>query len=207
MTDQESVRVVGIPGSLRDGSFTVRTVEIALEGARRAGAQTELVDLRDLDLPILDGGVEDEEHPPDVFRMREAVQAADGIVLGTPEYHGSYSGVLKNALDLMGFDEFEDKMIGLVGVSGGRMGANTAMNHLREVGRALHAWVVPTQAGVARAWKAFEEGELADEGLADRIRAVGAEVTRYAKLHNVQHAEAFLDAWAHAQPNPGGEDR
>jgi FMN reductase len=61
------------------------------------------------------------------------------IILVTPEYHGGYSGVLKNALDLMGFDEFEGKMLGLVGVSGGRMGAFGARNSLREVGRALHA--------------------------------------------------------------------
>ena len=64
--------------------------------------------------------------------------------------------MLKNALDLMGFDEIEGKMIGLVGVSGGAMGAFDALNSLRNVGRALHAWVVPEQAAVAEAWKAFD---------------------------------------------------
>jgi NAD(P)H-dependent FMN reductase len=48
-------------------------------------------------------------------------------IAGTPLYHGSYSGVLKNAIDPMGFHEFEDKMVGLVGVSGGRMGAGNAL--------------------------------------------------------------------------------
>ena len=71
-------------------------------------------------------------------------------ILATPEYHGGSSGVLKNALDLMGFDEFEGKMVGLVGVSGGRMGAVDALNTLRNIGRALHAWVVrwTEQAGI-----------------------------------------------------------
>ena len=59
--------------------------------------------------------------------------------------------MLKNALDLMGFDEFEGKMIGLVGVSGGAMGAFEALNSLRNIGRALHAWVVPEQAAVPEA--------------------------------------------------------
>ena len=57
-------------------------------------------------------------YPPGVGKLREEVRAAEGIILGTPEYHGGFSGVLKNALDLMGFDEFEGKMMGLVGVSG-----------------------------------------------------------------------------------------
>jgi len=56
------------------------------------------------------------------FVLREEVKQAHGIILGTPEYLGSYSGVLKNALDLMGFEEFEGKMLGLLGVSGGAMG-------------------------------------------------------------------------------------
>lgn len=200
--------MVGIVGSLREGSYTRETVKIALKGAQAAGASTELIDLRAYDLPFCQGGG-DEDLAGDVSRLRGQVQDAHGIVLGTPEYHGSYSGVLKNALDLMGFDEFENKMIGLVGVSGGRMGAHSAMNHLREVGRALHAWVVPTQAGVPRAWNEFDDatGELGDEDLAGRIRSVGAEVTRYAKLHTVDNAREFLDAWAAAQPNPGAEDR
>lgn len=202
------VRVVGIPGSLREGSYTVATVEHALEGANRAGAEVDLVDLRELELPLCNGNEDEEEaYPDDVFEMRERVQAADGIVLGTPEYHGSYSGVLKNALDLMGFDEFEGKMLGLVGVSGGRMGAQAAMNDLRDVGRALHAWVVPSQAGVPRAWDAYEEGTLADEDLLGRVRSVGEEVTRYARLHSAEHAEEFLEAYACALENPGGEGR
>ncbi len=202
------VHVVGIPGSLREGSYTRATVKIALEGAREAGASTEHIDLRECALPFCRGGG-DEDLEGDVQGLRERVKRAHGIVLGTPEYHGSYSGVLKNALDLMGFDEFENKVIGLVGVSGGRMGAHSAMSHLREVGRALHAWVVPTQAGVPRAWDVFDDEALTleDEDLAKRVKSVGAEVTRYAKLHSVENARAFLDAWAAAQPNPGAEDR
>jgi multimeric flavodoxin WrbA len=61
------------------------------------------------------------------------VRAAQGIILATPEYHGGYSGVLKNALDLMGFEEFEGKVRGLVGVSGGGMGAFGSLNNLRAV--------------------------------------------------------------------------
>ncbi len=206
--DLEQIHVVGLPGSLREPSYTRMTVRSALDGARDAGATTDLVDLRELELPFCDGS-DDEDYPDDVFELREAVGAADGIILGTPEYHGGFSGVLKNALDLMGFDEFEGKMIGLVGVSGGGMGALAPMNALRDVGRALHAWVVPSQAGVPRAWKAFDDdGTLTDEGLAGRVRAVGEEVVRFARLHNAEAALAdFVHQWEGAQPNPGGKGR
>lgn len=203
------MRVVGVPGSLREPSYTQFTVSLALEGARAAGAETELIDLRELTLPFCDGKEDESEYPEDVFEMRETVEAADGVVLGTPEYHGGYSGVLKNALDLMGFDEFEGKMIGLVGVSGGRMGAFGAMNALREVGRALHAWVVPTQASIPRAWNVFEDatGELMDEDLAERVQQVGEEVVRYARLHEAEDKLEFLRSWEAAAENPGGEGR
>ena len=60
-----------------------------------------------------DGKENEDALPQDVFKLRREVSQAAGIILGTPEYHGSFSGLLKNALDLMGFDEIEDKMIGL----------------------------------------------------------------------------------------------
>ena len=78
-------------------------------------------------------GKDDTGYPDDVFRLRTEVKEAEGVILGTPEYHGSFSGVLKNALDLMGFDEFEGKMIGLVGVSGGRMGACVTFGGMKNV--------------------------------------------------------------------------
>jgi NAD(P)H-dependent FMN reductase len=145
-TRDKKVRIVGICGSLRIGSFTRMALAVALRGAEEAGAKTQLIDLRDYELIICDGKEDESHYPKDVFRLREEVRKAQGIILGTPEYHGGYSGALKNAMDLMGFEEFEGKMLGLVGVSGGRMGALGAMHSLRDVGRALHAWVIPEQA-------------------------------------------------------------
>lgn len=82
----------------------------------------EPIDLRDYKLALSTGAAEDASYPDSLGALRVLVKSADGIVLSTPEYHGSFSGVLKNALDLMGFEEFEGKMIGLVGVSGGQIG-------------------------------------------------------------------------------------
>ncbi|HXG67284.1 MAG TPA: NAD(P)H-dependent oxidoreductase [Blastocatellia bacterium] len=203
-TSSQAIQVVGISGSLRKGSFTRMALQVALAGAREAGARTRLLDLRDYQLTFSDGKEDESLYPEDVFKLREEVRAAQGIILATPEYHGGYSGVLKNALDLMGFEEFAGKMLGLVGVSGGDMGAFGAMNSLREVLRALHAWVIPEQAAIPEAWKVFDEsGTLKDRSLERRLKEVGRQVARFAYLHTSEKAQEFLRAWESA---PGGNE-
>ena len=205
MVEVRQVRVIGICGSLRTGSFTRKVLEISLEGAREVGAETELINLRDYQLVFSDGKENPDSYPEDVRILREKAAAADGIILGTPEYHGSFSGVLKNTLDLMGFEEFESKILGLVGVSGGEMGAVNALNGLRVVGRALHAWVLPEQVSIPEAWKLFDgQGRLKDEGLEHRLREVGGQVARFAYLHSSEEAREFIKAWENMPPNPGG---
>jgi len=202
---ENHISVVGICGSIRSGSYTRMALKIALEGAQEVGVQTQLIDLRDYHLVFCDGKEDESAYPEDVFRLRREVKQARGIILGTPEYHGGFSGVLKNALDLMGFDEIEGKMIGLVGVSGGAMGAANALDSLRTIGRALHAWLIPEQASIPEAWKVFDEsGKMKNADLEDRVREVGRKVARFAYLHTSEKAQEFLRAWEGAPINPGG---
>jgi FMN reductase len=200
------IRVVGICGSLRKGSYTRRAVIEALEGADEAGAETKLIDLRDYRLIFADGEDETPDSvPEDVLRLRREVGSAHGILLGTPEYHGSLSGVLKNALDLMGFDEFEGKMIGLIGVSGGQSGAFDALNSLRNIGRALHAWVVPEQVSIPQATEVFPaSGGIHDAEVRERLHHVGHRVAEFARLHEAGRAQEFVKTWEVAMENPGG---
>jgi len=206
---RESILIAAISGSLGMVNYTRMAVVVALRGAAEVGAQVRLLDLRDYELAFCDGRLDERTYPPDVFRLRHDVQQAHGIILGTPTYHGGYSGVLKNALDLMGFDEFEGKMIGLVGISGGRAGAMDALDCLRAVGRALHAWVVPEQVGIAEVGRVFDRssGAISDAELEGRLLAVGRQVARFAYLHSSRRALEFLKAWEEAPINPGGPDR
>jgi len=98
--------VVALVGSLRDASFTRTAAARALTGAENAGATTELLDLRAFDLPPLNP---DQNTQGDSQQFIETVRQADALILASPMYHGSYSGVLKNALDYCGFEEFEKK--------------------------------------------------------------------------------------------------
>lgn len=162
------IKVVGLNGSLRSGSHSYQALRQALQRAEVLGAETELLDLRSLTLPFCDGG-DDYGDYPDVARLRETVKAADALVLATPEYHGSLSGVLKNALDLMSFDQLDGKVTGLISVLGGQANSNS-LNDMRTIMRWVHAWVIPEQIAIGQAWNAFTaEGELKDGKLPERF--------------------------------------
>src|SRR5262245_61444652 len=110
--DSVEVRVIGLVGSLRPRSATRMAVEYALRGAEEEGARAQLLDLASYNLPFL-GREKEEGYVKAVQRFRADLRAADGMILGSPEIHGSLSGVLKNALDLADSDDFEGKMFGL----------------------------------------------------------------------------------------------
>ena len=162
------VKIVGIAGSLRNSSYSVRALEEAITRVEALGAEVEILDLREMNLPFCDGGDEYPEYP-DVTKLRDVVKAADGLILATPEYHGSVSGVLKNALDLMSFEHLSDKVVGSISVLGGQSNSN-ALNDLRIIVRWVHGWVIPEQIAVGQAWQAFDkEGKLTDEKLSQRF--------------------------------------
>jgi NAD(P)H-dependent FMN reductase len=109
---------------------------------------------------------------------------------------------------LMGFNEFQGKVLGLVGVAGGSIGAINSLNALRTVGRSLRAWVIPNQVSIPQAWKAFDdEGQLKDKNLEERLHELGREISRFAYLHTSDQAKEFLENWELTQTNPGGEGR
>lgn len=162
------VKIVGINGSLRAESYSAQALEVAATRVKALGAQMEILDLRTLNLPFCHGG-DDYSDYPDVARLCQTVKEADGLILATPEYHGSVSGVLKNALDLMGFEELTGKVTGLISVLGGQSNSN-ALNDLRVIMRWVHAWVIPDQIAIGQVWKAFDsEGKLVDQKLSQRF--------------------------------------
>jgi NAD(P)H-dependent FMN reductase len=181
---EPALRVVALSGSLRSRNLTRRALEIALRGAELAGASTRLVDLSTMEMAFCDERSDESTYPSDVSRLRDALGGAHGILLGSPEYHGSMSGVLKNALDLVGTAELGGKMVGLVAVAGGSQSAVGTLSHMRLVCRHLHAWVVPRQVSISRINDAFsKEGHLKEASHEERLIELGRDVARYAALH------------------------
>jgi FMN reductase len=162
------VKIVGIAGSLRPDSYSQVALQIAAGKVAALGATVEILDLRQMQLPFCDGG---DEYPnyPDVKRLQATVGGADGLILVSPEYHGSISGVLKNTLDLMSFDQLSGKVAGFMSILGGQSNSN-ALNDLRVILRWVHAWSIPEQIAIGQAWQAFTpEGKISDQKLDKRF--------------------------------------
>jgi len=204
-TDISDINIIGLCGSLRNGSFTKKALTIALNACADQGAQTSLIDLVEYDLPFCDGNQNEEKYPEGVAQFRKTIKDAHGIIIGTPEYHGSYSGVLKNALDLLGFDEMEGKMIGLLCVSGGQFGGMNPLGDLRSIGRKLHAWVAPDEVAIPGSYSAFDDnGQLKNVEIKKRLEDLGKQVAKFSFLHCAEKSDDFLHLWEGAPFNPGG---
>ncbi|PSB51027.1 NADPH-dependent FMN reductase [Chamaesiphon polymorphus] len=162
------VKIVGIAGSLRPDSYSQIALAVAAQKVQALGAEVEILDLRQMQLPFCDGGKEYPQYP-DVQRLQDTVGQADGLILVSPEYHGGVSGVLKNTLDLMSFDQLSGKVAGFISVLGGQVNSN-ALNELRVILRWVHAWSIPEQVAIGQAWQAFTpEGKISDEKLSQRL--------------------------------------
>jgi NAD(P)H-dependent FMN reductase len=180
-----SIKVLGLCGSMKPNSSTAFLLHMCLDEARKAGAETTFYDLAEHPLPFCDARHDGSTYPEEVHEFRSLVQQAEGIIIATPDYHNSFTGSLKNAIDLCGFDEFDGKMVGIIGVAGGALGAPNAISHLRAVMRAVGAWVVPHQVSVSNSNKMFSgPNKLADEALEKRVIKLGRDVARFAKLHH-----------------------
>lgn len=175
------VRVVAICGSLRSRSKTRVALETVLAAASDAGARTELVDLREYDLPAFDADV---DSAGDADALSRVVGDADVVVLGTPNYHGSYAGVLKNALDYLGRDEFADKTVGLLEVAGGEF-PGSALAHLREVVRTLNAWALPVEVAIPSSHATVTQEGIVDDDVRQRARRLGREAVEHAWVGSI----------------------
>ena len=178
------MRIVGLGGSLARVSRSRAALQAALAGAEGAGADTELLDIRALDLPMYNP--DDEEPTEAAARLVEASYAADGLIWSSPMYQGTISGAFKNALDwlhlLGGRDPpyLHDKVIGLISAAGGTQGLQ-AINTMEFAVRALRGWAVPYVVPVASAARVFDsEGRIQDAAVEAQLMTLGGEVVRVA---------------------------
>jgi FMN reductase len=180
----DRLTIVGLGGSLATVSRSRHALVAALAGVTAAGADVELLDLRELDLPLYNP---DHEEPTEsAARLIESCYAADGMIWSSPLYQGTISGSLKNALDwlhVLGRRDppyLHDKVIGLISAAGGAQGLQ-AVNTMEFSVRALRGWAVPYVVPVASAARVFdEEGRIQDEGVEHQLETLGAEVVRVA---------------------------
>ncbi len=191
----DSIRITGVCGSLSADGATRKALAIALRGAAEYDAETALLELRDFNL-VFYGSVPENEYPPDVFQLRQALKDSQGIMLATPEYHGSLTGALKNMLDLMTIEDFETKIIGLVGVAGGDIGAINSLNTMKTICRNLHCWVLPQEVSIANSAQTFnDDGTVNDPAIEERLLNVGRQVVKFASVQRKVQQDEFMQMW------------
>tara|TARA_B100001996_G_scaffold380866_1_gene369157 strand:+ start:1182 stop:1706 length:525 start_codon:yes stop_codon:yes gene_type:complete len=106
---------------------------------------------------------------PNVKKFKELANSVDAFVLSSPEYHGTMSGVMKNSLDWLSFDQTSGKVFGFISTLGGQANTTT-LNHMRVVSRWIHGIAIPEQLVVAKVKNVFDsEGNISDQDLSSRI--------------------------------------
>ncbi|MEV5850449.1 NAD(P)H-dependent oxidoreductase [Streptomyces sp. NPDC051985] len=195
----EKMRILAIGGTTRQGSNSERALRVAADEAERAGAVVELLTGRALMLPIYDP--ESTNRTREAVALVEALRGADGLLVSSPGYHGTVSGMMKNVLDYVedlrrdSRPYLADLPIGCIAVAYGWQASVSTLHTLRTCAHALRGW--PTPLGVALNATMpglFDQatGACADEASRLQLETVGRQVVEFASARKLSSAADAL---------------
>jgi chromate reductase len=183
-------RILAFAGSSRRDSFNKKLIQNAATGAREAGAECTVVDLRHYPLPIYDGDLEAEQGlPENAAKLKTLLVDATALLIATPEYNGSVPALLKNTLDWTtrspkatpDLSPYMGKVAGLLASSPGPLGGLRALTELRRQMANLGCVVLPQQVALRKAHEAFgEDGQIANDAHRAQAHDIGAQVANWA---------------------------
>lgn len=184
-------KILAFAGSTRSGSFNKKLIRVAADLARDAGGDVTLIDLRDYEMPMYDGDLEDSKGiPENAKKLKALFLEHNGLLLSCPEYNSSISAVLKNTIDWVSRPEegyrplqwFEGKVCGLLGASPGALGGLRGLVTVRSILGNIKCLVLPEQYALSKAGDAFDDdGNLTDEKAKKAVNNIAmrlVEVTR-----------------------------
>jgi FMN reductase len=185
VTEGSSPYIVGLGGTVRPGSSSERALVKALSAAEAAGARTEL-----FGGAFLAGAPIYNPHDPptggETGRFIAAVRASDGVIVASPGYHGSISGLIKNALDCLE-DLREDerpylhgRAVGCIVAASGGQAAGSTLAALRSIVHALRGWPTPFGATLIGGGLFDDDGEFNDARDAWQVETVAQQVVEFA---------------------------
>ncbi|HMP91052.1 MAG TPA: NADPH-dependent FMN reductase [Kiritimatiellia bacterium] len=170
--------IVCISGTSRPDNYTVRALAIVTDEFSKRDIPFTAVDARELNLSF-------PGHPPtpDAKRMAEAVKNASGVILATPEYHGSFCAMMKLIIENMGFPSaLAGKPVALLGVAAGRIGAIKSIEQLKGVCSHVGAIVVPGAVSIAGVQSAFDaDGSCKDPAVEKALRGLAESLQGFMK--------------------------
>jgi NAD(P)H-dependent FMN reductase len=176
-------RILAFAGSLRRESFNKKLVPVAVKGARDAGAEVTLIDLKDFPLPVFDQDHEAEHGMPENGKkLKQLFIDHAGLLIAAPEYNSSITAVLKNTIDWVSrpapgepsLVAFRGKVATLMSASPGALGGLRGLLHVRSILGNIGVIVLPDQIAVSRAHEAFQpDGSLKDPKQQAGIEGLG----------------------------------
>lgn len=176
--------IVGLGGTLRQGASCERALRVALDEAARCGARTQCFAGDALRMPFYDPTAP--TRTAEARALVTALRAADGVILASPGYHGSISGLVKNALDYtedMVADArpyFDGLPVGCIGMANGWQAAVATMEALRQIAHALRGWPTPFGCAARVAPQLFDGERCTEAELEGQLRLVGRQVAMFA---------------------------
>ncbi|WP_293370850.1 NAD(P)H-dependent oxidoreductase [Nevskia sp.] len=186
-----TIKILALSGSQRAGSSNSLLVRAAAAGAEAEGAHITVLDWAAYDMPLYDPDREKAEGFPDaVLRFKALLRAHQGFLIASPEYNGSLTPLLKNAIDWASRPAageppmacYKHKVIGLLSTSPGVFGGVTGLVHLRAILSRLGSFVIPEQYPVGEAGKLFDEsGAMRDPKLRAIAEGIGARTAKVLK--------------------------
>jgi chromate reductase, NAD(P)H dehydrogenase (quinone) len=177
-------RILAFAGSFREKSYNKRVLTIAVDGARRRGAQVDVVDLRDYEMPVFcPDEIEKNGFHPAALRFQELLSGYHGLLIATPEYNASVPGGMKNIFDWasrrsekFGLTEvFKGKFGAMITASPGSFGGIRCLAHLRQILSIMGVTVLPSEIAVTFVADKFEGDsyEIKDEKTAQLLAQLG----------------------------------
>ena len=180
--------IVGIGGTIGAVSSTERALRIALDAVEREGFATRLFGGEDMArLPLYDPRATSRTSQEREFV--DAVRKASGVIIASPGYHGSLSGVVKNALDLLeetakdARPYLADMPVGLIATAYGWQATGSTIAALRSIVHALRGWPTPFAAAINTQVTQFDDqGGATDPAVVEQLCLIGRQVARFAPL-------------------------
>ena len=180
-SNSHPIKIVILSGSVRPGNYTAKAVALVADELQKQGASVAVPNLAEVGLNLPGMG----EPTPELLEFRQLVSEATGLILATPEYHGSFSSVIKLTIENMEFPSaLAGKPVSLLGVAAGVIGAIKSLEALRGVCSHVGALVLPGLVSVAGVQKVFDqEGNCLDEVIEKRIRGLATSLLDYIHGH------------------------
>jgi NAD(P)H-dependent FMN reductase len=179
---KEKIRITGIGGSMEPKSSTLLYLQYVLAELKTLGAETLLVDVRDLHIPMYDFSKGIKNAGRDFEKLLGEIHKSDGFIFASPEYHGTISASFKNVIDYFEFmDDYSppyltQKPTGCIAIAGAENSGGTTLNTMINIVHSLRGITASNSIAIGSAYKHVDKGVITNESIKRKLKRLAEEV-------------------------------